>query len=69
MFDVLDSYASNLQIAVAQFEGEAVSFVVVCSQPVRAPIGENSIYVILGDPYTRRPNNFRLREALTLYEQ
>ena len=69
MFDVLDSYAGNLQIAVAQLEGEAVSFVVVCSQPVQASIGENSIYVILGDPYTRRPNNFRLREALTLYER
>ena len=47
MFDVLDSYSSNLQIAVAQLEGEAVSFVVVCSQPVQASIGENSIYVIL----------------------
>ena len=69
MFYIFDLNSGNFQVAIAQLDGEAVSFLLVCSQPIRAPIGENSIYVILGDPYTRRPNNFRLREALTLYEQ
>ena len=73
MSSILDLDSSNLQIAVAQLDGEAVSCVIVCSQPVLALLGENPIDVILlqwtSIPYTWRPNNFRLREPLTLYEQ
>ena len=47
MFYIFDLNSGNFQVAIAQLDGEAMSCVVVCSQPVLALLGKNPIYVIL----------------------
>ena len=71
MCNVLDTDSNNAHLTIAQFDGEAMSSVLIICQPVVATGCENPLYDILWywgtPPYVAcGPNHFRLRQAVAL---